>query len=49
MSGTAVSHQAGRSHEGAVPFRRIVWYTGRSCAGPVARRMLAFGAVEARA
>ena len=25
---------------------RLVWYTVRSCAGLVARRMLAFGAVE---
>ena len=25
------------------------WYTVRSCAGPVARRMLTFGAVEADA
>jgi hypothetical protein len=26
---------------------RLLWYTVRSCAGLVARRMLAFGAVEA--
>jgi hypothetical protein len=29
--------------------KAILWYTVRSCAGPVARRMLTFGAVEADA